>query len=60
MYIRKTQTRNTLSGERPHRLVKSERIGGKVKQTTLLNLGRHFTIEQAHWPLLCARVEAMP
>jgi hypothetical protein len=61
MYIRKTQTRNTLTGERycTHRLVKSKRIGGKVKQTTLLNLGRHFTIEQAHWPLLCARVEEL-
>lgn len=61
MYIRKTQTRNTMTGERycTHRLVKSERIGGKVKQATLLNLGRHFTIEQAHWPLLCARVEEL-
>ncbi len=61
MYIRKTQTRNTMTGERycTHRLVKSERIGGKVKQTTLLNLGRHFAIEQAHWPLLCARIEEL-
>jgi hypothetical protein len=61
MYIRKTQTRNTMTGERycTHRLVKSKRIGGQVKQTTLLNLGRHFTIEQAHWPLLCARVEEL-
>jgi len=59
MYIRSTQTRNTMTGERyrTHRLVKSERVGGKVKQTTLLNLGRYFTIEQALWPLLCARVE---
>ncbi len=61
MYIRKTPTRNTMTGERycTHRLVKSQRIGGKVKQTTLLNLGRHFTVEQAHWPLLCARVEEL-
>lgn len=61
MYIRQTQTRNTLTGERyyTHRLVKSERVGGKVKQTTVLNLGRHFTIEQAHWPLLCARIDAL-
>jgi hypothetical protein len=38
MYIRKTQTRNTMTGERycTHRLVKSERIGGKVKQTTVV------------------------
>ena len=37
----------------------SERIGDKVKQKTLLNLGRHFAIEQADWPLLCARVEEL-
>jgi hypothetical protein len=38
-----------MTGERycTHRLVKSERIGGKLKQMTLLNLGRHFTIEPA-------------
>ena len=61
MYIRRTQSRNTMTGERyfTHRLVASERIGDKVKQKTLLNLGRHFVIEQADWPLLCARVEEL-
>jgi len=41
MYIRRTQTRNTATGERyfTHRLVRSERVGGKVRQVTLLNLG---------------------
>jgi len=36
MYIRRTQTRNTTSGERyyTHRLVCSKRIDGKVKQIT--------------------------
>ena len=58
MFIRRTQSSNTLTGERyfTHRLVESERIGGKVKQKTLLNLGRHFAIEQAEWPVLCARI----
>ena len=58
MYIRRTQSRNTLTGERyfTHRLVASERVGGKVKQKTLLNLGRHFAIAQAEWPVLCARI----
>jgi transposase len=59
MYIRRTQTRNTATGERyfTHRLVRSERLGGKVRQVTLLNLGRHFPVAQAHWPTLCVRLE---
>lgn len=61
MFIRRTQTRNTSSGEsyHTHRLVRSERVGGKVKQLTLLNLGRHFDADQAYWPALCARIEAL-
>jgi hypothetical protein len=59
MYIRRTQTRNTATGERyfTHRLVRSQRVGGKVRQVTVLNLGRHFAIAQADWPTLCARLE---
>jgi transposase len=59
MYIRRTQTRNTSTGESyyTHRLVRSERVGGKVRQRTLLNLGRHFDVAQEHWPLLCQRIE---
>ena len=38
-----------------HRLVHSERIGNAVRQRTLLNLGRHFDIPQAQWPLVCSR-----
>lgn len=62
MYIRRTQTRNTSTGERyfTHRLVRSERVGGQVRQVTLLNLGRHFAVAQADWPGLCARVEELP
>ena len=61
MCIRRTQTRNTATGERyfTHRLVRSERVGGKVRQVTLLNLGRHFAVAQAHWPTLCARLEEL-
>jgi hypothetical protein len=59
MYIRRTHTRNTATGERyyTHRLVRSQRVGGKVRQVTLLNLGRHFAVPQADWPTLCARLE---
>jgi len=59
MYIRRTRTRNTTTGEGyyTHRLVSSERIGGKVRQRTLLNLGRHFDVPQEYWPVLCGRIE---
>jgi transposase len=61
MFIRRTQTRNTSSGESyfTHRLVRTERIGKKVKQLTLLNLGRHFDVDQAHWPTLCSRLDEL-
>jgi hypothetical protein len=61
MYIRRTQTRSTRSGESyyTYRLVRSERVGGKVKQLTLLNLGRHFDVVQTQWPTLCTRIEEL-
>ncbi len=61
MYIRRTQTRNTLSGDSyfTFRLVRSERIGGKVKQLTLLNLGLQSEVDSHHWPTLCARIEEL-
>ena len=59
MFVRRTQTRRTENGQIyfSHRLVRSERIGAKVRQRTLLNLGRHFDIPQADWPRLCVRIE---
>ncbi len=61
MYIRRTKTRTTTQGEDyySHRLVRSERVGKKVRQKTLLNLGRHFEIEQNQWPELCTRIEQL-
>jgi hypothetical protein len=61
MYIRRTQTRSTATGETyfTYRLVRSERQGVKVRAVTLLNLGRHFAIAQEHWPALCARIEEL-
>ena len=46
MFVRRTQTRSTASGDRyfTFRLVHSERVGARVRQRTLLNLGRHFAI----------------
>ena len=59
MFIRRTQTRSARSGEAyfTFRLVRSERIGPKVRQRTLLNLGRHFAIGQSAWPMLCRRID---
>ena len=59
MYIRRARTRSNATGEHyfSYRLVRSERIGGKVKQVTLLNLGRHFSIDRSLWPTLCARIK---
>lgn len=59
MYIRQTKTSNTLSGEAyfTFRLVASKRIEGKVRQQTLLNLGRNFSLAREEWPHLCSRIE---
>jgi hypothetical protein len=61
MYIRRTQTRSNATGEHyfTYRLVRSERIAGKVKQVTLLNLGRPFSVDQSLWPALCVRIEEL-
>jgi hypothetical protein len=61
MFIRRTKTRQTTTGEAyfTHRLVRSERVGERVRQRTLLNLGRHFALAQEDWPLLCQRLEQL-
>ena len=65
MYIRKTKTNNKTTGEAyfTHRLVRGERVPrgtslrsqGKVRQITVLNLGRHFPTPQEDWPVLSRR-----
>ena len=59
MFIRRTQTRSLHSGHTyfTHRLVRSHRLSGKVRQQTLLNLGRHFSIPREDWSLLCRRLD---
>jgi transposase len=61
MFIRQTRTRNKATGEGyfTFRLVRTERIGGKVRQITLLNLGRNFSVHQEDWPVLCNRIEQL-
>ena len=59
MFIRRTRTRRTQTGQDYFtcRLVRAERVGEKVRQRTLLNLGSHYAIERTQWPTLCARIE---
>jgi transposase len=59
MFIRQTKTRNSTTGESytTFRLVASERIGKTVRQRTLLNLGRGFSLSQDEWSPLCCRIE---
>ena len=61
MFIRRSPTRNKATGESyfTFRLVRTERVGGKVRQVTLLNLGRHFPVPQDEWPSLCSRIEQL-
>lgn len=61
MFIRETKTNNKVTGEGyfTFRLVRGERVGGKVRQVTVLNLGRNFAVKREDWPLLCARIEQL-
>ena len=61
MYIRRTKTKTLSQNEAyyTYRIVESVRLGQKVKQRTLLNLGKDLSIDQIHWPLLCSRIEQL-
>ena len=58
MYIRETLTRRTANNTyRSVRLVEGRRVGRKVQQKTLLNLGTGFSIPKAQWPELVEIIE---
>ena len=61
MYIRRVPTRKKSHTDHyySYRLVESRREGTRVRQRTLLNLGSHFCIPKARWPVLVERVEAL-
>ena len=61
MFIRCTTTRTKKTGEtyKTFRLVESERIDGKVKQRTLLNLGRYFDVPKSQWQSLSSRIDQL-
>jgi hypothetical protein len=58
MYICRTHTNNSSTGERyyTYRLVANQRVDGKPRQMTLLNLGRHFAVDQDVWASFCVRI----
>ena len=59
MFIRKTQCQQKKSGGHyfTYRIVESQRIGTKVRQHTLLNLGVDFSISKEHWTTLTNRIQ---
>ena len=59
MYIRRTTIRSRQTGQPyyTYRLVESIREGGRVRQRTLLNLGRHFAVPREQWAALVQRME---
>lgn len=59
MYIRRTSIKSRKDGTQyfTYRLVESRRIGEKVKQVTLLNLGKEFSSPREQWPELSNRIE---
>lgn len=60
MYIRKTVSKSKKYQDQKYytyRLVESVRIGKKVKQQTLLNLGADFSVDQSLWSDLSKRIE---
>lgn len=61
MFIRQTKTKNATAGEAyfTFRIVASERLGKQVRQKTILNLGRHFSLAKEQWPVLCSRIEQL-
>ncbi len=61
MFIRRSLYRRAPGGTSyaNFRLVRSTRVGGRVKQITLANLGSGFDLPQQDWPTLCQLVEAL-
>ena len=58
MFVCRTRTR-TRDGKSyfTFRLVRSQRVGGKVHQRILLNLGSDFPVQRDHWRTLCQRIQ---
>jgi transposase len=61
MYIRQTKTKQSTTGENytTFRIVDGVRDGTKVKQRTILNLGKYFDLPPDLWGALCSRIDEL-
>ena len=61
MFIRATKTHTDKDGApvHSHRLVLSRRVGGKVRQRTLLNLGTDYPVAKEKWREVAELAEAL-
>ena len=58
MFVCRTRTRSRAGKQYfTFRLVRSQRVGDKVRQRTLLNLGSQFPIQRDHWRSLTQRIQ---
>ena len=59
MYIRRTTIKSRKDGKQyfAYRFVESKRIGKKVRQNTVLNIGVNFALPRDQWPILCSRIK---
>ncbi|WP_457550985.1 IS1634 family transposase [Desulfobacula sp.] len=59
MYIRRTTIKSRKDGGQyyTYRLVESERIGKKVRQRTLINMGNGFSLPRDQWGELASRIQ---
>ncbi len=59
MYIRRTTIKGRKNGKQyfTYRIVESQRIGEKVRQQTILNIGTNFSVPRDKWPVLCVRIK---
>ena len=61
MYIKATKTHTDKAGQpvRSHRLVLSQRVDGRVRHRTLLNLGTHYPVPREKWKEVTELAEAL-
>ena len=58
MFVCRTRTRSRAGKQYfTFRLVRSQRVGDRVRQRTLLNLGSQFPIQRDHWRSLTQRIQ---
>jgi len=61
MFIRCTTIKSKKGGGsyKTYRLVESVRVGTKVNQITLLNLGKYFEVPKSEWAILSSRIQEL-